>query len=91
MEAVNWKKTGKTVNANGTTITYRAEETRIVIESRLRHIPHANGIGTWDHTVYVVIGEDGYERKVLNRLADAKEYARLLLREGKAMRAQSRR
>lgn len=78
---VNWKKTGKTVNAEGTTITYRAEETRIVIESRLRHIPHANGIGTWDHTVYVVIDEDGYERKVLNRLADAKEFARLLQEE----------
>lgn len=81
MEEVNWKKTGKTVNAEGTTITYRAEETRIVIESRLRHIPHANGIGTWDHTVYVVIDEDGYERKVLNRLADAKEFARLLQEE----------
>lgn len=39
-----WAKTGRTVGPKGTTITYTdLRETGLTIESRKRHIPHANG------------------------------------------------
>ena len=49
---MRWIKTGKTVSAEGTTITYQEDKGDLVIESRKRHIQHANGIGTWDYTSY---------------------------------------
>ena len=71
---VKWEKTSKTVDAEGTTIVYECKESTITIESRKRHIPHANGrSGTWDHTSYVVI-KDGNETKKYS-LKDAKELA----------------
>lgn len=70
---VKWKKTGKLVYAKGTTITYEGEGTPFYIESRTRHIPHANGIGTWDHTTYHLFNDAG-KVKIFNRLADAKGY-----------------
>ena len=73
----NWKKTGKIVNEEGTTIRYELPGTALAIESRKRHIPHANGIGTWDHTTYMVI-VDGQDVKTCYSLADAKEYAKTL-------------
>ena len=78
MPTAKWIKTVKTVSAEGTTITYRrlpnTDNTDITIESRKRHIPHANGIGTWDHTSYFVL-KDGKELVEKYSLADAKEYA----------------
>lgn len=71
---MKWIKTGKTVNKEGTTITYSAEGTALTIESRKRHIPHANGVGTWDHTSYFVL-MNGRELKEKFSLKDAKEYA----------------
>ena len=54
-------KTCKTVKVgSGTTITYRLEGTPYTVESRKRPIPHANGVGTWDHTSYFVL-KDGVE------------------------------
>lgn len=45
---MNWRKMGRTVSDDGTTITYWADNAPITIESRKRHIPHANGVpGTW--------------------------------------------
>ena len=44
------------------------------MQSRKRHIPHANGGGTWDHTSYWVLC-DGVELKEKMRLMDAKEWA----------------
>lgn len=75
---IKWTKMGKTVSQEGTTITYEAVDHPITIESRKRHIPHANGIGTWDHTSYFVIflGEEVAEKYSLK---DAKEYAEELL------------
>ena len=70
---VKWKKTGKSINAEGTTITYEGEGTPYFIESRTEHIPHANGIGTWDHTTYHLFNDAG-KVKIFNRLADAKGY-----------------
>jgi len=71
---IRWIKTGRSVNAEGTTITYQGAGTSITIESRKRHIEHANGIGTWDHTSYFVLnnGEEVVEKQSLTA---AKEYA----------------
>ena len=74
---MKWEKVGKTVNTEGTTICYQAVGTGITIESRKRHIPHASGSGTWDHTTYWVL-ENGVEVKERYSLADAKEYAEAL-------------
>ena len=50
------------------------------IESRKRHIPHANGMGMWDHTTYWVL-KDGKELVEKHSLADAKEYAEARIKE----------
>lgn len=74
---MKWKKIGKTVNTEGTTLTYAAEGTRymLLIQSRLRHIPHANGVGTWDHTTYHIIIRGQEAPKTYQRMTDAKEEA----------------
>lgn len=70
-----WAKTGRTVGPEGTTITYTdLRETGLTIESRKRHIPHANGAGTWDHTTYWVL-RDGEELVEHWTLAGAKVWA----------------
>ena len=69
-----WKKLGKTVSAEGTTVIYEAAGTGYRIESRKRHIPHANGIGTWDHTTYFVL-LNGKELREEYSLRRAKEWA----------------
>lgn len=72
---IKWTKMGKEVSTEGTTITYEANNLPLTIESRKRHIPHANGKpGTWDYTSYFVIycGEEVAEKHTLK---DAKEYA----------------
>ena len=73
---MNWMKIDKTVNNEGTTITYEAVGTnrQLLIQSRKRHIPHANGVGTWDHTSYWVI-KKGNEIAEKMSLTDAREYA----------------
>lgn len=74
---LKWTKTGRTVSPEGTTITYTAEGTGLTIESRKRHIPHANRSGYWDHTTYYIL-KDGEE--VIERwsLEGAKEYAEII-------------
>ena len=69
-----WEKIDRTVNREGTTITYRLKGTEILVQSRKRHIPHANGGGTWDHTSYFVL-DHGEEIAEKWRLEDAKKYA----------------
>lgn len=71
---MKWKRMGRIVNAEGTTTTYWADIAPYTIESRKRHIPHANGIGTWDHTTYFVLWK-GHELVEKWSLADAKKYA----------------
>lgn len=72
---MKWEKTGRTVNAEGTTVIYTAkEDPRIQIESRKRKIPHANRSGYWEHTSYFVTFK-GVDVKERWSLADAKEYA----------------
>lgn len=75
-----WKRTGRAVSAEGTTITYGTKDTDITIESRRRHIPHANGSGTWDHTSYFVL-RGGVELKEKMSLRDAQAYVEQLLKE----------
>lgn len=71
---MKWAKMGKTISKEGATITYWADNMPITIESRRRHIPHANGIGTWDHTSYFVLWK-GHEVKEFNSLKGAKVFA----------------
>ena len=52
---MRWERRSKTVNTEGTTIVYACHRENLTIESRKRHIPHANGQGTWDHTSYFVL------------------------------------
>lgn len=71
----NWAKTRRTVEPEGTTVTYTdLRESELTIESRKRHIPHANRSGTWDHTSYWVL-RDGEELKECHTLTAAKEWA----------------
>lgn len=69
-----WARIGRTVNQEGTTIIYQLLGTDLFIQSRKRHIPHANGSGTWDHTTYWVL-KGVKEVKEKYSLSDAKEYA----------------
>lgn len=81
-----WIKTGKVVNASGsTTITYRLEGTPYTVESRKRPIPHSNRSGTWNHTSYFVL-KDGAEMAEKHTLANAKEYAEMLNGENREVR-----
>lgn len=75
---VKWSKTSRSISAEGSTVTYWAVGTDYTVESRKRHIPHANGIGTWDHTSYFVLrGREELAEKY--SLKDAKEYAEKLM------------
>ena len=70
----NWIKAARTVSPEGTTILYRYTGTPYCVESRKRHIPHANGrSGTWDYTYYIVI-KDGEEVAQMSTLRDAKQF-----------------
>lgn len=72
---MKWIKTCRTVSVSqGTTITYRLEGTPYTVESRKRPIPHANRVGTWDHTSYFVL-KDGAEITEKHSLSRAKELA----------------
>lgn len=73
-----WQRGGTTTSAEGKTVLYWLPGTEFEIESRTRHIPHANKIGTWDYTTYVVTRRkngQSEDLKVLHRLIDAKEWA----------------
>ena len=73
MAGLKWERTGRRVSKEGTDTIYRAAGTGYTIESRKRHIPHANREGTWDHTTYWVL-KDGKEVIERYSLKDAKEY-----------------
>lgn len=76
---MKWEKVGKHIGADGTTITYRLQGApQYEIESRKRHIPHANGSGTWDHTTYVVLYH-GLKVAEKMTLKAAKEYVGTML------------
>lgn len=70
---MKWVKTGRTVSPKGTTITYTGDN-GLMIESRKRHIPHANRSGTWDHTSYWLLS-NGKEVKEFYSLKAAKDAA----------------
>ncbi len=74
-----WIKTWKKVSKEGTDIRYESSSLPgIAIESRKRHIPHANRSGTWDHTSYFLIKPGGSEKEYWS-LKDAKEAAEKLI------------
>lgn len=70
---IKWVRFDIVENEEGTTITYISDDTPFGIESRKRHIPHANRSGYWDHTTYVVTCR-GFDVKTFNSLKDAKEW-----------------
>ena len=80
MRKLKWEKIGKSVNEEGTTITYQAAGTGLTIESRKRHIPNANRAGTWDHTSFFVL-VDGKEVKEKLSLKYAKDFAEQLYKK----------
>ena len=75
-----WRTIGKNVNREGTTITYWSGGVNVLVQSRKRHIPHANGEGTWDHTSYFVL-KDGEDVAEYWRLSEAKKHAEQLIME----------
>ena len=77
---MTWEKVGRNVNREGTTITYRLKGTELIVQSRRRAIPHANGIGTWDHTSYWVM-DGGTEIMEKWRLSEAKALAEAIAEE----------
>lgn len=87
MNKIKWTKISKMANEEGMTITYQGEGTPYSIESRLRHIPHANRSGTWDHTTYVVV-KDGQDLFTRYSLADAKEFVENILDAEANMKAE---
>ena len=88
---VKWEKVDRIENEEGTTIKYCTEGSIfgskfILVESRKRHIPHANAKGphdTWDHTSYFVT-QNGQDIKEFWRLSEAKEFAEKLWEETKS-------
>ncbi len=78
-ETGKWVKVGRETGPEGTTITYALSGTDYLIESRKRHIKHANNRpGTWDHTSYVILnGNDEMAEKMT--LKDARKYVEQLL------------
>lgn len=79
-----WKKIKTVLYDNGERdITYAAERLHVWVQSRRRHIPHANGTGYWDSTLYVLINPETGEqfpglRREYIRLRDAQEAAERL-------------
>ena len=71
---IDWYKEKTEVNAEGTTVTYKATNAPVTIESQKRHIPHANSSGTWDYTSFHVFW---FREKIAvkNSLKDAKAFA----------------
>ena len=75
-----WEKLGTEVNEEGTTITYVTPDSDMWIQSRKRHIPHANRSGTWDHTFYFVM-RLGVDVEYFATLKDAKAYVEQKMKE----------
>ena len=83
MTKPKWTRVAKIEFSEGRTVVYRLDNTpgpMLTVESRLRHIPHSNRGGTWDHTSYFVL-MDGKEIAEKWTLQSAKEYAERLLAE----------
>lgn len=78
---MTWTKCGRKVGPEGTTNTYALLGTTMTVESRKRHIPHANGVGTWDYTSYFVL-DNGREIVEKQNLSVAKEFAERRWKDG---------
>ena len=76
-EKVGWKpdKDGKTIIYGTSKYIHTGSGCPLTIESRRRHIPHANGKGTWDHTTFFVLDKHGNELAEKQTLKAAKEFA----------------
>ena len=74
---MKWKRLERKVRPEGTDVIYGLEDSDITVESRKRHVPHANGEGTWDYTSYHVV-VNGKDLTTRYSLKDAKALAELL-------------
>lgn len=75
---IELQKVEKTVNHEGTTITYkgtRDDGLVVYIQSRQRNIPHANRGGTWIQTTYYIIYNNGLNEKRFWSRKEAVEWA----------------
>lgn len=77
---ITWVRSSRVVNKEGTTVTYFGLNTKVLIQSRKRHIPHTNGVGTWDNTTFWVI-DHGREVQIFYTLKEAKEFAETYWKE----------
>ena len=83
---MKWYKIRKTENDEGTTIVYNCPSIDgITIESRKRHIPHANRGGFWDHTTFFIMKDEQEIREVYS-LKDAKEFAEKMVETGTTLK-----
>ena len=83
MAKLIWQKSGKIIRHDGTIIIYE-NGGPYTIESRKRHIPHANRSGTWDHTSYFVL-KNGNELIEKFSLKDAKDFAERVTRNDRTV------
>ena len=50
-----WRKVGKAPHQDGPRIVYQAQENSLWEIASWKHsIPHANGVGSWDHTTFLI-------------------------------------
>lgn len=86
MQKFQWKMIGKVVGVNGeSTITYQAEGTDLLIESRKKAVPHSNRSGHWLNTTYFLIdGDKETEYQLLCLAKKAAETMEEVKRRGQA-------
>ena len=50
-----WRKLGKELHPDGPRTIYQAQENPAWVIASWRHpIPHANGVGSWDHITFLI-------------------------------------
>lgn len=70
-----WRKVGKELRPGGPRIIYLAQENPAWTIVSWRHsIPHANGVGSWVHTTYLVYYYDNLVYREETTLISAKRW-----------------
>ncbi len=70
-----WRRIGRETGPEGTRVIYEAhEDPQWTIVSWRHPIPHANGVGTWDHTTYLVYYGSSLVHREETTLINAKRW-----------------
>lgn len=70
-----WRKVGKEPHPDGPRTIYQAQENPAWVIASWRHpIPHANGVGSWDHTTYLVYYGSSLVHREETTLINAKRW-----------------